>query len=92
MRERTGGKSQNIFNVKSNGEIAGIMLDWNPYQSGLGSQAVNGFAARLTFNGDEKLGVVKRLNIGEDLEFVIQDDLTDITSFEVMGEGHQVVD
>ena len=92
LRERTTGATYNIFNVKSNGEIAGIMLDWYPYASGLGSQAVNGFSARLTFNGDEKLGVVKRLRPGEDLEFIIQDDLTDIISLQVVAEGHQVTD
>jgi hypothetical protein len=91
MRARNGDK-RNIFNVKSNGEIAGIMLDWIPYAKTNPVQGVDGFTARLTFNGDDKMGVTQRLPIGEDLEVIIQDDLTDIVLLEIVAEGHIVQD
>lgn len=89
LRKRDG-TTRNIFNVKSNGEIAGIMLDWIPYSASNPAQGVNGFTARLTFSGQEKLGVVQRLEPGEDLEFWIQDDLTDLVKLNVTAEGHNV--
>jgi len=84
------GVTRNIFNVKNNGEIAGIMLDWIPYSASNPAQGVNGFTARLTFSGMEKLGVTIRLSPGEDLECLIQDDLTGITSLEITAEGSEV--
>lgn len=89
LRTRNGIK-KNIFNVKDNGEMAGLMLDWIPYSATNPAQGVNGFTARLTFSGREKLGVTVRLFPGEDLELIVQDDLTDLILFEVTAEGHTV--
>ncbi|MEE9451074.1 MAG: hypothetical protein V3V72_13575 [Ignavibacteriaceae bacterium] len=87
----------NIFNIKSNGELAGIMYDWTPYAADNPVQGQNGFVARLTFAGMDKMGVAIRLPIGTDAEFVIQDDLVSaqsgsrqITSLIVTAEGHIV--
>jgi len=66
---------QNLFNIKDNGELAGLLYDWTVYQASHPTQAVDGFAARLTFSGQSKIGVTVRLAAGEDLEFIIQDDL-----------------
>lgn len=82
----------NIFNVKDNGEIAGITLDWVPYAKTKPNEGQDGFTSRLTFNGNSKLGVTQRLAAGEDLEFVVQDDLLLIQSLEVVAEGHIVED
>ncbi len=89
MRSRNG-RIKNIFNVKSNGEIDGITLDWKPYSALTPVQGQHGFTARLTFTGQDKIGVAIRLPIGEDLEVWIQDDLTGITSLRIMAEGHIV--
>jgi hypothetical protein len=91
LRSRNGD-IRNIFNVKTNGEIAGIMLDWIPYAASNPIQGVDGFTARLTFNGDDKMGITQRLPIGEDLELIIQDDLTGLVLFEIVAEGHIVID
>lgn len=86
IRSRNG-RIKNIFNVKTNGEIAGVMFDWDPFVATNPVQGIDGFVSRLTFT---KLGVVVRLRIGEDLEVHVQDDLTGITSFKMIAEGHIV--
>ena len=82
----------NIFNVKDNIGFAGIMYDWTPL-SALGA-GQNGFYARLTFAGQNKIGVAQRLSTGEDMEILVQDDLTtgtpNITRLEIVAEGHIV--
>ena len=66
------------------------MFDINVSQSINPAQGVDGFTARMTFAGQNKVGVAIRLPIGEDLEFIIQDDLTNIVTYEVVAEGHIV--
>ena len=82
----------NIFNVKTNGDLAGITLDWVPFDAQNLQQGQHGFVCRLTFNGDDKLGIVQRLAAGEDIELIIQDNLLTIISLIVYGEGHIVED
>lgn len=87
---RRDGTVTNIFNVKSNGEIAGIMFDWIAVAALNPSQGVDGFYSRLTFAGQNKIGVAIRLAPEEDLEILVQDDLEGITLLEVVAEGHVV--
>lgn len=94
MRERNG-RFKNVWNIKSNREIDAIFgTDWKPYAALNPSQGQDGFTARLTFGGPEKMGVVVRLPIGTDLEVLVQDDLTvdtqDIELLEIYAEGHIV--
>jgi hypothetical protein len=90
------GIYNNIFNVKSNSEIASIMFDFNVSQSINPAQGVDGFVSRLTFAGPSKIGVTIRLPIGEDAEIVVQDDLATaqggetITKLRIIAEGHIV--
>ena len=92
MRKRDG-THQNIFNVKSNGAIEGICFDFTEHRALNPAQGVDGFSARLTWAGQEKMGVVQRLRLGEDLETLIQDDLVTaqggetITLLEITAEG-----
>lgn len=94
---RVDGTTQNIFNVKTNGNIAGIMFDWTPFAATNPVQGVDGFVARLTFAGQSKIGVTVRVGPEEDLQLLIQDDLTanvagqTITTFKVVIEGHVVI-
>jgi hypothetical protein len=87
LRKRNGNL-ENIFNVKTNGEIDGISLDWTPYVATNPAQGVDGFSARLTFGGLDKIGSVIELPLGEDLEFLVQDNLTGLTKLEIVAEGH----
>jgi hypothetical protein len=84
------GLSYNIFNVKTNEDIEGITLDWKPYSKLKPNEGQDGFSARLTFAGEDKIGVVQRLRPGEDLEFIVQDDLTGLIKFDIIAEGHEV--
>lgn len=89
MRVRNG-EYFNIFNVKTNQDIAGLMYDWDPQAKTNPVQGQDGFISRLTFGGQSKVGVVIRLMPGEDLEFIVKDDLSSITSLEIVAEGHIV--
>lgn len=91
LRKRDGVYN-NIFNAKTNGELAGIMYDLSVQAATNPAQGQDGFYARLTFAGQNKIGVAIRLQKGEDLEFIVQDNLTGITLFEVIAEGHVVED
>ena len=86
LRKRDGSY-HNIFNLKSNKEMAGIMYDWTPYLATNPQQGVDGFVGRLTFAGQNKMGVTVRLAIDEDLELIVRDNLSAITLFEMVAEG-----
>ena len=81
------GTTQNVFNVKSNGEMRGIMYHFEIVATGTVGQGEDGFFGRLTFAGQNKMGVTIRLAINEDLEFFIQDNLSTLTLFEIVVEG-----
>jgi len=66
------------------------MYDWTPYAALNPVQGIDGFVARLTFAGQNKVGVAIRLPIGQDLEVLVQDDLEAITKLEIVAEGHIV--
>ena len=89
------GTYQNIFNVKDNGELAGIMFDFQVAAATNPQQGQDGFTARLTYAGMEKIGVAKELPIGTDFESIVQDNLLvaqsasrQITLLEIIAEGH----
>ena len=81
------GTYQNVFNVKSNSDIAAIAYDLDIF-SGVG---LDGLKARMTFAGQNKMGVTLRIAPDEDLEIVVQDDLSGLTHFHVQAQGHVVV-
>lgn len=90
LMRRTDGTVQNIINWKSNAELAGSMYDWTVTSTGVGQQGVDGFYSRLTFGGQSKVGVVLRVGPSENVEFLIQDNLSAISHLEIMFEGHVV--
>lgn len=89
LRKRDG-TTYNIFNVKKNEGIAGMAFDFNVYSASNPQQGIDGFNSRLTFAGQNKMGVTIRLAINEDLELIVQDDLSSITSFQMLAEGSLV--
>lgn len=82
----------NIFNVKSNLELAGIMYDFTVYEAINPTQGTDGFVGRLTFAGQNKIGVSVRVGPNDDLELLVQDDLSGLVVFEITVEGHVVED
>ena len=87
---KVDGVHNNIFNIKTNGELAGIMFDFASADAVNPNQGQNGFIARMSFAGTHKMGVSIRLDPGDDLCFIVQDNLTTIQSLELVVEGHIV--
>lgn len=87
LRSRNGVYN-NVFNVKSNGEIGEIAFD-KRYEEKAGGGSY-GFSSRLTFAGQNKIGVTIRLEDNDDLELLVQDDLTGLSTFTIIAEGHIV--
>ena len=86
---KTDGVYWSIFNIKDNSELANLMYDLSFYDQ-TRPQGVNGVLGRLTFAGQNKIGVAIRLSKGERLDLIVQDDLTGLVSFRVIAEGHIV--
>jgi hypothetical protein len=90
IRKRDG-TFNNIFTAKTNGELEGIMFDFHIHAKTNPVQGQDGFTGRLTFGGQSKMGVVVRVGPDEDLECIIQDDLSSLTTFIVIAEGSAVI-
>lgn len=84
------GVHSNIFNAKTNGELANLMFDFEPATANNPAQGQDGFLGRLTFAGQNKVGVTIRIEENDDLQLIVQDDLSSITSFQIKMEGHIV--
>lgn len=89
---KTDGVNKNIFNVKSNGEMRNLCYDMQVDSASNPAQGQNGVGFRYTFAGQDKHGVAVRLEPGDELQLIIQDDLSGITQFRVIAEGHVVQD
>jgi len=86
----TNGVYRNVFNAKTNGALKNIMHDFD-IQVTSGAQQ-DGFTGRFTFGGQNKMGAVIRLGQDEDLQFIVQDDLTSLSNFQIIAEGSEVTD
>lgn len=91
-KKNTDGTYNNIFNIRKNGDMAAIGYDLNIYAATNPVAGQDGVSFRLTFGGEEKMGTVIRLGPGEDLELVVQDNLTGITEMTMVAEGALVAD
>lgn len=76
----------NYFNIKTNGDIGELAYD-KKYDA-KAPAGVYGLTSRLTFASQGKHGVAIRIKPGESIQCLIQDDLTGLTSFNIMVEGH----
>lgn len=90
--KNSDGTFKNLFNFKANAGLIGQGFDYAFLQN-IGNN-LRGFASRITWGGQSKHGVVIRLDgsIGEELQIVIQDDLTSGSNveFRVQAQGHEV--
>ena len=80
------GSYQNLFNIKTNANLAAYGSHFEILQS----VGVDGVLAKNIFAGPENFGAVISLAPGEDLEIIIQDDLSGLTSFSLIAQGHVV--
>jgi hypothetical protein len=88
---RVDGTTNNIWNIKTNGEMKNLCFDWSPTLATNPQQNVDGASFRYTFNGQDKHGVTIRLFPGDELQLIIQDDLRGLVVFRVIAEGKYVV-
>jgi hypothetical protein len=87
---KNNGRVDNIHNLKINGDIANLCYDLTTFLAANPGQGVNGLTWRMSFAGQDKHGVTIRLGPDETLEYLVQDDLTDLLIFRVAAEGHIV--
>jgi len=87
---QNNGVMNNYWNAKTNGELALFSFDFTyTTKAPAGSY---GARFRNSYAGQEKHGVTIRLEPGDTLELIIQDDLTDLQDFKLMLQGHIVTD
>lgn len=87
---RNNGVITNIWNVKSNGAIG--LLCFDAQYTTKAPSGENGYRFRNTYAGQGKHGVTIRLEAGDTLELIVQDNLTALTDFQMMAQGHLVDD
>jgi len=82
------GITKNIFNVKTNGDFASEAFDVG-YDDRAPSGSF-GFRVRRTFSGQDKNGVVIKLQstTNDEFQIIINDDLTGLTHFHVIAQGY----
>jgi hypothetical protein len=85
------GYQRAIFNFKTNGEIKQFCYDGTYTSSTLGPAGQESFAARITFGGQSKHGVVLRIGPGDIIQWIVQDDLTGLGVARVSAMGHDTV-
>lgn len=90
VRKKENGWYTNYFDIKNNGQLGELAYD-KKYDD-KAPAGVYGLSGRLTYAGQNKHGVTIRLQSGDSIEAVVQDDLTDLVSFTMMVQGHFVTD
>jgi hypothetical protein len=86
----TNGIISNIHNVKTNLEISARCYDYDVIVATNPGVGVWGIKWRMTFAGQSKHGVTVRLEADESLDYIIQDDISGLTSLKIIAEGHIV--
>jgi hypothetical protein len=87
---KNNGRYINYANFKKNGDFALCSGRANEYTDKGGGGAYS-VLFTCNFAGQGNHGVTIRLTPGEILELIVQDDLTDLLNFELMAQGHLVV-
>jgi hypothetical protein len=83
------GTYRNYLNAKTNYEIGIHTYDIKIFEQ-VKQNDVNALIARSTFAGQSKRGVTVRIGAGEELQLIVQDDLTGIIAMLAMAQGHEV--
>ena len=85
---KINGDIDNVFNAKSNQDLVLLAHDWQPTAAINPAQGADGFSWRLTFAGQDKLGVALRVGPDGNLIVIVQDDLSGLLSLNMLVEGH----
>ena len=78
-----------VFNFKTNQDINQFCFDTR-YASKAPS-GLFGFSGRITFNGPDKHGVPLRIAGLQVIQWIVQDDLSDLLSIRVAGQGQETI-
>jgi hypothetical protein len=90
FRKQEDGVTNNILNVKSSYDMVSLAYDFIVAAATNPVQGQNGFSWRLTFGGQEKIGVVLRVSQYGQLGMVVQDNLSSLLNLRCVVEGHAV--
>lgn len=82
------GLHKTIFNFKTNSEIKQFCYDVQYSENAPAGDS--GLVARITFGGSDKHGVVLRVSGTDVIQWVVQDDLTGLSSIKGSVQGHKV--
>lgn len=82
------GLHKTIFNFKTNLDIKQFCYDLTYSSKAPAGQF--GLAARISFGGQDKHGVVLRVSGTDVIQWIVQDDLTGLISLVNSAEGHKV--
>lgn len=89
------GDFRNLLSFRTNGDII-EHSGTNTFLTPKGGNSTRGFFSKITWGGQDNHGVVVRLDgaLGEELQLVIQDDLTAgvNTSFQMVAQGSEIQD
>lgn len=90
--KRSDAAYENIFAARSNGSFANRTYDAQYIDATLGPSGQYSLRIRRTFGGQDKNGVVVRLDGDQGGEFqaIVQDNLTGLTHFRIIAQGHVV--
>jgi hypothetical protein len=88
--KNSDGTFTNMFGWRDNGELIERSFD-HSFQDKVGGGSF-GFVARSTWAGQDKRGVTLRIDgaLTEELQIVVQDDLSTLNKFRVIAQGHMV--
>jgi hypothetical protein len=83
---------KNVFNIKCNGDFN--IHNFDIEYDDKAPAGVYSLTSVRKFAGQENSGVVIRINgqTNDELQIIVQDDLTAVSRFEVLAQGHVVVD
>ncbi len=87
---QNNGTIQNLWNAKTNGDLALISAGDVNYTEKPPAGTSHGLRFRNSYGGQEKHGVTIRLEPGDIVELLIQDDLSGLEVFNKMAQGHFV--
>lgn len=96
VMRRVDGVYNNIFNVKTLGDLAGLAYDVVVYEKSAPADNIDGFTVRMTFAGPSKMGTAIEVGPGEDIQFIVSDNLEfgtpDIIELHITFQGHVKLD
>jgi hypothetical protein len=84
----SGAEASINWNVKTNADLAALAYDWDPRAATNPAQGQDGFKWRYTWGGKDKHDAAPFLNVGDRIDYIIQDNLTTISELRLLYGGN----